>query len=168
MIYFTGGDLGGYNFFKKYEHTASIELYGRKTLNYSDNRVKVTSTADLIANTILERKSYPQIKIPFDVLKNYDIDSVKPGDVITFRNHNGVPQELSLWDVGYWDEMYWDFDIKNPSTYEMQIVKFGRDGDLLTATLSTLPPDVNKRIEDIKRNLEKQQTINNPDEPTVE
>lgn len=165
VIYFTGGDVGGYNLFKVYEDPASIELYGRKLLNYSDNRVTLETTADLIANTILENRSDPEVRVPMEVLQNYPIDTIKPGDVVTFRNNKGEVGEMSLWDVGNWDEMYWDYNVFNPATYELQIARFGRDGDSVNATLSTAPPDVNKRVEDINRNLEKQQTLNNPDQP---
>ena len=166
VIYFTGGDIGGYNLFKVYEDEASIELYGRKLLNYSDNRVTLEATADLIANTILTNKSDPEIRVPLEVLQNYPIDTINPGDVVTFRNNKGEIGEMSLWDVGNWDEAYWDYNVFNPATYELQIARFGRDGDSVNATLSTTPPDVNKRVEDINRNLEKQQTANNPDQPS--
>lgn len=168
VIYFTGGDVGGYNLFKVYEDQASIDLYGRKLLNYSDNRVTLESTADLIANTILTNKSDPEVRVPMEVLQNYPIDTIKPGDVVTFRNNKGEVGEMSLWDVGYWDDMYWDYNVFNPATYELQIARFGLDGDSVNATLSTSPPDVNKRVEDINRNLEKQQTFNNPDQPIEE
>lgn len=166
VIYFTGGNVGGYNLFKVYEDQASIDLYGRKLLNYSDNRVTLQATADLIANTILTNKSDPEVRVPMEVLQNYPIDTINPGDVVTFRNNKGEVGTMSLWDVGDWDSMYWDYNVFNPATYELQIARFGRDGDSVNATLSTSPPDVNKRVEDINRNLEKQQTLNNPDQPT--
>jgi hypothetical protein len=166
VIYFTGGDLGGYNLFKVYIDQASIDLYGRKLLTYSDNRVTLIATADTIAQAILEEKANPEVRVPLEVLQNYPIDTIKPGDVVRIRNSKSRPAEISLWDVGYWDEMYWDYNIFNPATYELQIARFSRDGDSVRATLSTVPPDVNKRVEDINRNLEKQQTVNNPDKPS--
>ena len=158
--------MGGYNLFKEYRNQASIDLYGRKLLNYSDNRVTLESTADTISNSILNNRVNPEIRVPLEVLRNYDTDSIKVGDMITFRNSASNPDEISLWDVGEWDVAYWDFNVFNPATYELQIARFGRTGDTVTATLSTAPPDVNKRVEYINRNLEKQQTLNNPEQPT--
>lgn len=167
VIYFTGGDLGGgINLFKVYTDQASIDLYGRRLLNYSDNRVTLETTADTLANTILQTKRQPEVRTPLEVLQNYPIDTVKPGDIVALRNNNNTVGEVSLWDIGNWDEMYWDYNLYDPSTYQFQIARFGRDGDSVSATLSTTPPDVSKRVEDINRNLEKQQTANNPDEPT--
>lgn len=165
LIYFTGGDVGGTNLFKVYEDTASIAAHGRRILNYSDNRVKLVATADTIANGILDERSSPEVRVPLEVLQNYPIDTIKPGDMVGIRNSNGLASETSLWDVGNWDEMYWDYNLYNPATYLLQIARFGRDGDSVNATLSSVPPDVNKRMEDINRNLEKQQTVNNPDTP---
>ncbi len=167
VVYFTGGDIGGTNLFKTYSDPASIALYGRRLLSYSDNRVTLSATADLIAKTILLNKSAPEIRVPFEVLQNYPIDTIRPGDVVTFKNSKNVVTEVSTWDVGNWDEAFWDFNVFDPSTYVLQIARFGRDGDSVNATLSTIPPDVNKRMEDIGRNLEKEQTLNNPDAPTV-
>lgn len=165
VIYFSGGDVGGYNLFRVYEDAASIALYGRRLLNYSDNRVVLASTANTIAKGILEERSQPEIRIPFEVLQNYPIDTVRAGDMVQFKNYNSTVGSISLWDVGNWDEMNWDYDVGNTSTFLFQIARFGRDGDSVNGTLSTVPPDVNKRIEDINRNLEKEQTANNPDTP---
>jgi hypothetical protein len=166
VIYFTGGELStGVNFFKKYENSASIALYGRRQLLYSDNRVKLESTADTIANGILATRSYPEIRTSPNVV-NYDLESIKPGDMVTFRGYESTSGAGGRYDVGKYDSSFYDFNVADPSTYVLQIARLGYAADVSSMTLSTTPPDVNKRIEDINRNLEKQQTLNNPDTPS--
>ena len=173
VIYFTGGDLGsGTNFFKKYTIPESITKYGIKALKYADGRVTVTTTADTIANNILATKSEPELRVTLEILDNnndmnmgYDIESIQVGDVIAVRN---ITQQvgLSTWDTGRFDEAYWDFNIYNLSSLQMQIQKLEYKQDSVVISASTIPLDVNKRIEDINRNLEALQTANNPTTPS--
>jgi len=166
VIYFTGGELSpGVNFFKKYEDAASIALYGRKLLNYSDNRVTREATADTIANRILQTKGAIEVRTSPTVI-DYDLESIKPGHMVAFKNYEATPGELSLFDVGKFDVARFDYSVKNPATFLVQIARYEYNPSYGGLTLSTTPPDVNKRIEDISRNLEKQQTLNNPDTPS--
>ena len=173
VVYFTGGDTGGgVNFYKKYTIDGSIAKYGYKAIKYSDGRVTLTSTADTIANNILATKSEPELRVTLEILDNnndmnmgYDIESIQVGDVIAVRN---ITQQvgLSTWDTGRFDEGYWDFNIYNLSSLQMQIQKLEYKQDSVVISASTIPLDVNKRIEDINRNLETLQTANNPTTPS--
>lgn len=172
-IYFTGGDTGGgVNLFKKYTNTESITKYGIKSMKYTDQRVTLTSTADTIANSILETKSQPELRVKLEILDSnnnqnmgYDIESIKVGDTVAVRN---ITQQvgLSTWDYARWDESYWDYNIYNLSSLTMQVVKLTYKQDSVLLEASTIATDVNKRIEDINRNLEALQNANNPDVPT--
>lgn len=172
-IYFTGGDIGGgVNLFKKYTNADSIEKYGIKSMKYTDQRVTVTNTADTICNSILETKSQPELRVKLEILDSnneqglgYDIESIKVGDTVAVRN---ITQQvgLSTWDYARWDESYWDYNIFNLSSLTMQVIKLTYKQDSVLIEASTLPTDVNKRIEDINRNLETLQTLNNPTTPT--
>lgn len=173
-IYFTGGDIGGgINLYKKYEVTASIEKYGRKAIKYQDQRVTQEGTADTIANAILAIKSEPELRVTLDVIDSnnnqdlgYDIESIQVGDVVAVRN---VSQQVGLysWDIGKWDEAYWDFNIYNLSSLQMQVQKIQYNEDKAIVYASTIAPDINKRVEDINRNLEQLQTAANPETPEV-
>jgi len=173
VIYFTGGDTGsGTNLYKKYTIPESITKYGIKSLKYTDGRVTQTTTADTIANNILATKSEPELRVTLEILDNnndmnmgYDIESIQVGDVIAVRN---ITQQvgLSTWDIGRWDEAYWDFNIYNLSSLQMQIQKLEYKQDSVVIQASTIPLDVNKRIEDINRNLEVLATANNPTTPS--
>lgn len=172
-VYFTGGDTGGgENLFIKYTNDESITKYGIKALKYSDQRVTVTATADTIANTILANRSEPELRVTLVVMDSnnnqdmgYDIESIQVGDVVAVRN---ITQQvgLSTWDVSRWDESYWDFNIYNLSSLQMQIQKLEYEEDTMTVYASTIPTDINKRIEDINRNLETLQNQNNPVTPS--
>jgi hypothetical protein len=171
-IYFTGGDIGGgVSFYKKYTNKDSVSKYGVKSMKYIDQRVTVTDTADTIANSILETRSQPELRITLDILDSnnsqslgYDIESIQVGDVIAVRNVN-QQVGLSTWDVARWDESYWDYNIFNLSSLQTQATRINYKEDVLTIEASTMAVDVNKRIEDINRNLETLQTINNPTGP---
>lgn len=165
-VYFSGGKIDGVNFVKKYRDEGAYQRFGPRRMPYSDNRVTLEATADTIANSLIEENKIPEIRTAIEVLDTYDIETIRPGDVAGFRNYGGNSDSVSLWDVGQWDVMSWDFDISNPNTYGMQIALMTYTPDMIKTTLSTVPPDVNKRIEDINRNLEAQQTIDNPNIPT--
>lgn len=172
-VYFTGGDTGGgVNLFKKYTIAESVAKYGTKAMKYSDQRVTLTATADTIANSILETKSQPELRVTLEILDSnneqglgYDIESIKVGDSIAVRN---ITQQvgLSTWDYSRWDSSYWDYNIFTLSSLNMQVVKTTYKADTMVIEASTMAVDVNKRIEDINRNLEALQNANNPTNPT--
>jgi len=169
-IYFTGG--GDPPLYRKYSNKESVLRYGIKSLKYSDQRVTVINTAEIIANSILSTKSEPELRVTIELLDSnngygvgYDIESINVGDLVAVRN---ITQQvgLSTWDVGRWDSEYWDFNVYNLSSLQMQIQKLEYKEDKAIIQASTMAVDVNKRIEDINRNLETLQTLNNPTTPT--
>lgn len=172
-VYFSGGDTGGgSNLYIKYRNTDSIDKYGIKALKYSDQRVTLTATANTIAESILATRSEPELRVTLEILDSnnnkglgYDIERLKVGDLVAVRN---ITQQvgLSTWDYSRWDSGYWDFNIYNLSSLQMQIQKIQYNEDTATVYASTMAVDVNKRIEDINRNLEALQTVNNPTAPS--
>lgn len=155
-IFFTGGDQGGGSIlYKKYQDPTSIGVYGVRDDKYIDQRVTTTATADLIASNILSRKAYPEVRLRATVSDNnsdrggYNIESIKVGDVIALRN-----VKASSPDVVDLDQVI------------LQVVRREYSPSTLNIICSTVPPEVTKRIEDIKRNLDDSITINNPDTPS--
>jgi hypothetical protein len=173
VIYFTGGDTGGgVNFYKKYTIPASIAKYGARAMKYSDQRVILTATADTIANSILATRSEPELRVTLEILDSnneqgvgYDIESINVGDVVAVRNVSQTVG-LSSWDVARWDDGYFDFNIYNLSSLVMQVQRLEYNEGSVKLYASTIATDVNKRIEDINRNLEALQTAQNPTTPT--
>ena len=154
-IFFTGGDDGGGILYKKYQDATSIGEYGIRDEKHIDQRVTDTATADVIAQRILNSKSQPEIRLELTVLDSnnetggYDIESIKVGDVIALKNVK-VATTIPL-------------DINEQL---LQIVRLEYSPDRARIQCSTLPPEVSKRIEDIRRNLDDSITISNPDTPT--
>ena len=145
VVYFSGGDTGGgNNLFLKYTDPTSETNYRRGLKLYSDNRVTLSSSADIIANSELERNSAPRYRSSVVIVdKVYDIESIQLGDLIAFRNFDNYVDDL-----------------------EMQVVGIDYSPDAIRLQLDTLLPRVSKRLEDIKRNLDKQETLANPTAPS--
>jgi hypothetical protein len=166
QIIFSGGLAAGSttNLFKKYDNKISQTLYGLHQQRYSDNRVTLSSTSDIIANTILNTRYAPEIRTEVEIINPYEFESIRPGDVMTFRGFKSSGG--SLYDVAIYDTDYFDFNLADPQTFLLQIARYTYEPDRIRLTLSTTPPDVNKRIEDIKRQLDSQATIANPVAPS--
>lgn len=161
VVYFTGGN----GLFKKYTRQGSITLYGQKAFRYTDQRVTQPETARIISEAILEQNQAPEVRLTVEIIDNadsvhgLDLESIDVGDVVKFRNFGTT--DGSIWDVSSWDVAYWDFNAKQLDTFILQIVKIDYMADKSVLHLSTIPPDVNKRIEDINRRLVATETVNN-------
>ena len=169
-IYFTGGGVPA--LYKKYINADSVSKYGIKMQKYVDNRVIIEATAQTIANSILETKSQPEVRVNIEVVDNngysdfgYDIESVKVGDVIAIRNISQLVG-LNVYDIARWDVAKYDFDLQNLASMNMQVLKIDYTPDSIKLQASSVPPDVAKRIEEINRSLEALQTADNPSIPS--
>lgn len=144
VVYFTGGEVSAdVNLFKKYTDSASITAYRRGLQRISDNRVTLDASATLISEAEIDRDSAPRYRTELTILDRvYDIESVMLGQLVTFRNFGNYIDDLSLQIVGL--------------TYQPNKV---------ILQLDKLLPSVNKRVEDLRRNLieaENQQTPTAP------
>lgn len=170
-VYFSGGNTGsGENLYLKTQDASSVGQYGLRAKTYSDQRVTLSATATTISNNIIQSKSTPEIRLNISIADSnvstggYDIETIKIGDIINIRNVKGSTGS-SLWDVMVWDVDYWDYNLTQISTMYLQIVRIEYSPDFMQIFCSTTPPDITKRIEDINRNLETVQTLNNPTTP---
>lgn len=170
-VFFTGGDTGSGILYKKYTNAASIAIYGVRATTYVDERVTLAATAQLISASLLQAKSIPEIRLVGEVTDSnisewgFDIEKINVGDVANIRNTKGSTGS-SLWNSMRWNEDKWNYNLSQIGTMYLQIIRKEYSPTDCKIFCSTLAPDVNKRIEDIKRNLEKSQTVNNPDTPT--
>lgn len=103
----------------------------------SDLRVEDEDSAEILVDDPIQRLNKVQYRTTVTILavsKNglvgYDIESINIGDMVTFRNTDNYAEELLLQVVG---KTYWPDEVQ--------------------LALDTLPPDINKRLEDIKRNM---------------
>lgn len=139
--FFSGGDTGGgVNLLRKTEDSVSRGRYGQWLDKINDNRVILNGTADTLNQSNLQEKRDPRwqttVRVP---ASKYDIETFYLGQLVAFRNNNNLTDSLLL-----------------------QIVGIKRRPDIVTLKLDTLPPTTDHRIEDIRRNLEKVITVDNP------
>lgn len=141
VIYFTGGDTGsGENLVANTSDQNSVERYGNRLELITDNRVTSQATADILMASIIDEKRFPRYAVQCHVSDTaLDTKLLKIGDAVGFANFNDVVNSLVLQIVGK---------------------QHTREGCILQ--LEIIPPTVSKRVEDIRRNLEAEQTRNNP------
>ena len=168
-VYFVGG--GTPNLYKLYERTSSIAEYGRREYKMQDDRVTLTTTAQLISDKFLDEHDHPtaemRVKIVdkcIDNTRGYDIESFKPGDTVQIIDPQ-VKTGITLWDIAKWDVDYWDFDILSSLGQPLQIKNIDYNFDYCVLTLHSIAEEVSKRIEDIDRNLETVQSADIPSAP---
>lgn len=131
-VYFTGGEVSAdTNLYKKYTDATSIANYRQGLKRISDHRVTLAASADLISEAEIDRNSVPRYRSTITILENaYNIEEIVLGQLVTFRNFGNYIDDLDL-----------------------QIVGLSYEPDRVTLQLDTLLPSVNKRIEDLRRNL---------------
>lgn len=142
LVYFSGGNDGtGTNIFTTNSSAGSIDEFGTWMSRESDNRVTTEATANTLSQSIIGRDGYPNFRMTFTVISsNYDIETIQLGEMVQIKSGNAIIDSLLL-----------------------QIESISRYPHNIDIEVNTLPPTVSKRIEDIRRNLMKQETIDNPD-----
>lgn len=117
----------------------------RRTLElYSDSRVTLTSSAEIIADGIIEDKNKVRYRTTIEILSGvYDIESLKVGETVGFRNFDNFVDSLT-----------------------MQIVGINYSPDVAQLQLDSKPPTINKRLSDIYRNMKVQENRDVPDLPS--
>lgn len=168
-VYFSGGDTGGGSYlYKKYTIPASITAYGIRGYRYKDGRVTLTATAALIANKVL--RGDPDVLVTVSIVDSnlnalgYDLESIMIGQTVKIGSSGIGPS--SAYDTATFDTSPFDYDLGNLSSIVFQITELDYTGDVIGFSLSTTPPDITKRIEDISRNLVDIQTNTNPTAPS--
>lgn len=145
-VYFVGGEVAGVPLFKRYPSGGPVPAARtRRTLKrLTDSRVTLSDTAGFLGQGEIDRNNQILYRSTLTILdKKYDIESIKLGQLIGFRNFGNYIDSLELQVVG---RTY------TPDAVELQ--------------LGTLLPKISKRIQDIKRNLEAQETESVPVAPS--
>ena len=110
----------------------------------SDSRVTLDDSADIISEGITDQSNKVQYRTTVEVLsKQYDIESITVGDLVGFRNFGNYVDDLKL-----------------------QVIGLSYQPDLVQLQLETKPPTINKRLEDVVRNLKVTENQNAPDQPS--
>lgn len=170
-VLFVGG--GSPALFRKYENTGSQGTYGLYEKKIVDQRVTVAATAATIAQRELDARNAPEIRSTFKIADNngptsrgYDIESIMVGQTLKVNNLRAAVRTNTYWDVGYWDEDVWDQTLTASAADVIQILSTEYRVDHIIIEASSRLPQIAKRIEDIQRNLETTQMVNNPSAPS--
>lgn len=159
------------NLFKVYEDTVSQGLYGLQAMFKEDERITNEDSMDAIADSILDIKVYPEVRMTLKVADNannargYDIETIKPGDTCYIRNL--VDSDYSKWDIATWDVSYWDRSLGNVQELLAQIQSVQYNPDFVIIEVSTRPPRIAETLEEIDRDIRAAKVNDNPDAPST-
>lgn len=167
-----GGDTGGgTNLYKRYTNTVSIANYGRRELIVSNQNITTTTGANLLANSILEKRLNPVRSISISVIdsnyndKGYDIETLKVGDSIQIKSSD-IQTFNSRWDQSVWDLHAWDYGLISSIGVPFQIQQIQYNGDRATLVASDMGTSQNDTIETLRRKEIVNATLKSPDQPT--
>lgn len=159
--------------FRKYENTGSQDTYGLYEKKIVDQRVSTVATAQIMAEREINSKKDPEIRSRFTIIDNngpkdngYNIESIKPGQTLKVKNLKSAIRTITLWDVALWDVDVWDQTLETSAADVIQILSVDYTPDSIDIEASSRLPQIAKRIEDVQRNLEVTQVVNNPVAPT--
>jgi len=104
----------------------------RRTLAVlSDSRVTEQDSAEIISNSKIGQENKILYRTTVEILSGqYDIETIAVGDTVGWRNFDNYVDSLTL-----------------------QVVGLSYTADSVQLQLETKPPTINKRLEDIRRNL---------------
>lgn len=139
-VLFSGG--GDPALFRQYIDAASRQRWRKGLAKLSDNRVTDSLTAQILMQSETDRNSQPIWVGTLRVLRKEYPRIPKPGQLSGFSGFGNLIDVL-----------------------QVQMTTVETTADEFVIQLGTQPPKVNKRIEDIKRNLQRIEVENNPDNP---
>lgn len=146
-IYFTGGPTGGINLLKQYTDDDSLATNRRGMRRVNDNRILAANvaSAEAISNSLMEENSTEEYRgSPITILADtYDISTIHPGDTVTIQGYSNFIDSTIF-----------------------QITRLKRHRRYATLTLGRLPLVTSSYVDQIKRDLDSVQTLDNPNTPS--
>lgn len=146
-IYFTGGPTAGVNLLKQYTDDTSLAVNRRGMRRLNDNRILAANeaSAEAISNSLMEENSTEEYRgSPITVLADtYDISTIHPGDTVTIQGYSNFIDDTIF-----------------------QITRLKRHRRYVTLTLGRLPLASSSYVDQIKRDLDSVQTLDNPNTPS--
>lgn len=174
-IYAVGGTpAGDTQLYEVFEATGSIGTYGLYAKKLVDGRVTLPDTLSIMASRKLSHYQAPITRTTIEIVDNSghnsghgaDIESFNVGKTIQIQNLGYGYSAPILWDLAVWDVDVWDQPLNLTVSNVMQITSIKYELDKISIEASDRLPEVSKRIEDIKRNLEQEQTKDIPTSPS--
>jgi len=95
----------------------------------------------------------------------YDIESIHPGDTVNVLNFLSK-KTYTQWGSAIWGTDVWGYDIANVTAVSVNIIKVDYIPDYIKIEVSSMLPTITRGINELRRRLESQATVNNPDAPT--
>lgn len=142
-VLFTGG--GNPALYVRRQNTNSISSIRRGLKKISDNRVTVTATANILADSEIDQYDEPLYAGDVEITEDgtFFLEDVNVGETLGFIGFGRLVDAIVV-----------------------QGVSKDYRPDTMPIALTYNVPRVNKRVEDIKRNLDTLETTNNPVEPS--
>lgn len=172
VVYLIGG--GATPLFRRYIRQTSVNTYGKFEAKITDGRVTDTATADIMAKSLLDRYDTPETRSVIRIIDNngdnrnegQNIESYQVGDTVQVQNLNYGTTAYSSWDTSSWDVDVWDATLNYSQADVMVIVSIQYNLDSIEIEASSRLPEVTKRVEDVKRNMDTLAQQNLPTAPT--
>lgn len=132
------------NVYRHLVNNTSQSSFRKALVKKTDHRVTNSDSADIIANSFMERSQKPIHVGTAHIIRDAHKEKVYPGQLVGFRNFGNYIDDLKL------------------VVMEVEISR-----DIIILTLGAFAPKASKRLEDLKRNLQVLEQANNPDAPTT-
>lgn len=130
-VYFVGGDTGTGDLFKYYEDTTSQSAYRHGLERLADSRVTQSTSANALSQREINLYKVPRYRTSVTISDAvYDIESIKLGEMVGFKNFGTFVDDLIL-----------------------QIVSIDRAKHSVTLHLDMIIPGEARRLEEIKRSI---------------
>jgi hypothetical protein len=144
VVYFTGGPVASVNIFTKTTDATSLADNRVGLAKLSDNRVITDTNATLISQNYIDLHNAEEYTSQITVSDSvYDISTFQLGETVQFAGFGTFMDKLLL-----------------------QIVGINRGVESVTLDVGVLPKRASKQVDDLERDLAKQETLNNPAVPT--
>lgn len=160
-----GTPEGGEQLSSRYQDANSQASWGKSQKIVSDGRLYNAQSLQYIANSNLNVT--PVGEASFDVFDNdgnsngYDIESIKPGDVIVVKDY-AQRGAAGVWDDTNWDEAYFDAHPNDVFGLPLIVKSISYFGDHIRVTAADALARGTKDLETVKRNFEEFQKKNAP------
>jgi hypothetical protein len=145
VVYFSGGPTAGVNMLKLYTDQASLATNKRGLARVTDNRVTDATTASTLGEALMDENDEEIFRSePLVINANtYDISLIKPGDTVAFEGAGNFIDSIIF-----------------------QVSALDRGEDRAGLTLGKLPLRSDAYVDQIRRDLDNEQTLANPNTPS--
>lgn len=147
VVYFTGGPTAGTNLLKQYTSTSSLAVNRRGMERLSDNRILAANepSAAALSDSFMDENSSELFSATPLVIDGdtYDLTTINLGDTVKVGNFGNFLDDIVF-----------------------QISSIDRYAKEARLTLGRLPFKSSAYVDELKRKLENEQTLDNPDTPS--